>query len=331
MARWPCEVRCLTLAIEGSHACRPIARAGEGRKELRKSRAREEPANTARPLPVLLTPLRRTPLIDTHCHLDMPDFDADREHVWQRARQAGVQAAIVPGTDPERWSHTRALARPGERYVAIGIHPQVLPDLAPHITTQALADLERVARESGAVAIGECGLDGKIDLSRASLERQCQVFAAHIEIARALDLPLIVHVFHAHGEALSLLRSMALPRAGGVIHSYSGSAELVREYISLGFYLSFAGAITRPSARRPVMAARVVPRERLLLETDAPDQFPTGAPPSGPTGRRCEPGHLPWILARLADVRGEDPAVLAAATTANAKALFRLPDKLSGA
>lgn len=263
-------------------------------------------------------------MIDTHCHLDMPAFDPDREQVWARARTAGVRAAIVPGVEPESWARTSALARAGERFVALGIHPQALPDLDAHEVSLGLSNLERAAREAGAVAVGECGLDATIDLVRAPLKRQREVLAAHVEVARALDRPLILHVFHAHGEALSLLKTLALPRTPGVIHSYSGSKELVGEYLRLGFYISFAGAVTRPHARRPVASARAVPLERLLLETDAPDQLPTGAPPSGLSGRRCEPSHLVITRDRLAQIRGEDPDRLVEATTRNALSLFAL-------
>jgi TatD DNase family protein len=255
----------------------------------------------------------------------MPAFDADRDAVCQRARAAGVHALVIPGVEPAHWDRTRALAHPGERFIALGIHPQVVPDLDDAIITNALDALARDARDAGAVAIGECGLDGTIDLARAPCARQRAVVAAHVEVARALDLPLIVHVLHAHAEALALFRALTLPRAPGVIHSFSGSAELAHQYLALGFHLSFSGAVTRPNARRPVAAARAVPRERLLIETDAPDQTPTGAPPSGPTGRRCEPAHLPLVAARLAEIRGEPLEHLVAATTANARALFRLP------
>jgi TatD DNase family protein len=264
-------------------------------------------------------------VIDSHCHLDMPAFDADREEVWQRAREAGVRAVVIPSVEPGSLARTRSLARAGERFIALGIHPQVIPDLDDADVNDGLARLEREARDSKAVAIGECGLDGAIDLSRAPMERQKRIVAAHTEIACALDLPLILHVFRAHGEAADLLlRTLTLPRAGCVLHSYSGSAELAREYASRGFYISFAGAITRPTARKPIDAARAVPLERLLVETDAPDQPPTGAFASGANGRRCEPAHLPVTLARLAEVRGEDVSAVANATVANANTVFRL-------
>ena len=151
------------------------------------------------------------------------------------------------------------------------------------------------------------------------MDHQRRVLCAHVEIARALDLPLILHVFRAHGEALALLRGERLPRRPGVIHSFSGTADLAREYLRLGFHLSYAGAVTRANARKPVEAVRATPMERLLIETDAPDQIPTGA-----EGRRCEPAHLSITAARIADLRGEATDDLVNATTRNAVALFGL-------
>jgi TatD DNase family protein len=261
-------------------------------------------------------------MFDTHCHLDMPRFDDDRDAVIERARAAGITAMLIPGVDPARWHLTEALALPGKRYIALGIHPQVVPDLADAEIDAGLASLESRLRASHAAAVGECGLDGLVDLALAPMARQIRILHAHIEIARALDLPLSLHVLRAHDDALRALRDVRLPRNPGVIHSYSGSAELARQYLSLGFHLSFAGAVTRPNARRPVESARVTPLERLLVETDAPDQTPTGASPSGPDGRRCEPAHLGLTVARLAAIHGIEPDELAKITTVNARKLF---------
>ena len=265
-------------------------------------------------------------MIDTHCHLDVAAYDPDREAVWQRAREQGVRAVIVPAVEPATWAQTRAIARPGERFVAFGIHPQVLPDLDDEAVDRGLADLERVAREAGAVAIGECGFDGGIDLARAPMERQCRVVAAHIEVARRLDLPVILHVLRAHGDATAFFRGVRLPRAGGVVHSYSGSVELLRDYLDAGFHISFGGGVTRPNARRPVLAAKAVPSDRLLIETDGPDQLPSDAETDPIYGRRCEPRHVALVATRLAEIRGIPVSELVRSSSGNAIALFRLGD-----
>jgi TatD DNase family protein len=262
-------------------------------------------------------------LFDTHCHLDAPEFDDDRDAVWTRAEAAGVVGAVVPAVTPASWPQTLACSRDRGRYAAIGIHPQYLTPLSDAARDEALAGLVSFVRSAGArvVAVGECGFDGSTETFRAEAEVQRRVFFAHVEAARALDLPLVVHVLKAHGEALAAMRAVQLPRRPGVIHSFSGSAELAREYLALGWHLAMGGAITRPNARRPLEATRAIPDERLLIETDAPDQTPTGAPADV---RRCEPAHLSLIAQRVAEVRGQPLARIADQTTANARALFGL-------
>lgn len=262
-----------------------------------------------------------TGLFDSHCHLDAPEFDADREAVWARARAAGVCGAIVPAVEPASWEATLACTREGERWAALGVHPQYLDAIGEAALDDAMASLEGRIRDAGArvVAVGECGFDGSSDVFRASLARQARVFHAHVEVARAVKMPLVVHVLKAHGEALAAMRAVKLPDVPGVIHSYSGSAELAREYLAMGWYLAMGGSVTRPNARRPVEAAKAIPRWRLLIETDAPDQTPTGA---GEGVSRCEPMHLALVAQRVAAVRGESVDEVAAYTHANARALF---------
>jgi TatD DNase family protein len=263
------------------------------------------------------------PLFDTHCHLDDPRFDSDRASVWDRAEAAGVRFALIPGTEPARWTGTLAVCQPGKRVAALGVHPHALASLEDGTVRDALntlADLRR-AHLASLVAVGEVGFDGGIDPVRASPARQARVFAWHAEVAVALGLPLVVHVLRAHELALRTLRALTLPRPAGVIHSYSGPAELVPAYESLGFSLSFAGSITRPTARRPALAARAVDPARLLVETDAPDQPPTGIPREL---TRCEPAHLPLVCAALARARSEAEGALRALTERNARALFGL-------
>lgn len=252
---------------------------------------------------------------DSHCHLDVAEFDDDRDAVWSRAREGGVAGALVPAVRPADWGRTRACALPGERWVALGIHPVYLDTMSDDELRNGLDGLSGAIRAApGAVAVGECGLDGNHDLAP-----QRAVFRAHIEVAAALDLPLVVHAYRCHGEVLDVLRAQRLPSRPGVIHSFSGSAELAREYLALGFHLSFAGAVTRPNARRPLEALRATPRGRLLVETDAPDQRPTGVTREG---TRCEPCDLAAVVARAAEALGVSADALAAETARNARALF---------
>ncbi|HSS03341.1 MAG TPA: TatD family hydrolase, partial [Kofleriaceae bacterium] len=193
---------------------------------------------------------------------------------------------------------------------AFGIHPQIVPELsADELAGDLTARLVDAARD--ACAIGECGLDG----GTPQHELQEQIFRAHLRAARATGKPLVIHVLRAHDAAPRLLREEG--PITGVLHSYSGGADLVPIYRDLGLAFSFAGPVTYPNARRPLAAARAVPADLLLAETDAPDQAP--APHRG---GRSEPAFVAAVIAGLAAARGASPAELAALTTANARRLF---------
>jgi TatD DNase family protein len=252
-------------------------------------------------------------LIDTHCHLDHPSFDGDREEVLARAHAAGVISIIVPAVRPASWDGTLALAGPGVG-VALGVHPQVAFDLSPE-EERALGGLAERLAVAGAVAVGECGLDGGSPDAAA----QERVFRRQIAVARELRLPLLVHVLRAHDVAPRLLAEERAAEVGGVLHSYSGGEALVPVYRDLGFAFSFAGPVTYGNSRRPVAAARVVPPELLLAETDAPDQAP--APHRG---RRSEPAFVREVVGGLARARGATPEEIAALTTANARRVLAL-------
>ncbi len=262
-------------------------------------------------------------MIDTHCHLDAPEFDADRDAVLERARAAGITGVIVPAVGPERWARLAAWASrtPGVRF-GLGIHPQLLPELDPCGDEERLGELDRALAQGGAVGIGECGLDGKSAEPGsgpwpAPLERQVAVLRGHLALARKHRLPVMLHCLKAHDALLALVREEPLP-CGGVLHSYSGSAEQVPAYADLGLHFSFAGSLTYERARKPALAARAVPRARLLLETDAPDQTPR------PHRGRNEPAFLRDTASALAAALGHSAAEVEALTTENARALFRL-------
>jgi TatD DNase family protein len=263
-------------------------------------------------------------VFDSHCHLDLEAFAGDLDAAIARATAAGVTAMLVPATRPRAWPALLALARAhaaaGVR-IALGVHPQCVPELDPD-ERAALADarLERTLHDALdaagplAVAVGECGLDG----GTGARDEQARLLRGQLRVARDRALPAIVHVLRAHDEAPALLRAADVRAGGGVLHSYSGGAALVPIYRDLGLHFSFAGPVTYPGARRPVAAARAVPEELLLAETDAPDQAPVPH-----RGARCEPAHLPHVLAGLAAARGASVAELADVTARNARRLFR--------
>lgn len=254
---------------------------------------------------------------DSHCHLDFEAFEQDRRQVVEAAREAQVFDLFVPGVSLEQWSRLPPLAAevPGLCF-GFGLHPFFLKDLRQEQIDNALDQLPDWCRRHGAVAVGECGLDaihGK--RGGVALELQTKVFERHVRIASELGLPLIVHAVRAHGKVLETLRAVPLER-GGVVHAYSGSKELIAEYADLGFYFGFGAAALRDRARRAQESLRAVPAERLLLETDAPDQALA-------VGERNEPCRVVEIGRQLAQLRGISEEALAELTTRNAKRLFR--------
>lgn len=235
-------------------------------------------------------------LVDTHCHLDDPRFDADRAEVLARA--AGM-TIVVPGVHEAQWPRLRAQAASWGVAFAVGTHPQCLPESRAVPTDVA-----------GACAIGECGLDHAVPVP---MDEQARVLAAHVALAVDTKLPLILHCYRAHPTMLAVLRRFGPLR--GVMHSYSGGPELVADYLQIGLHISLAGVVTYDNARKPLNTLRRVPRERLLAETDAPDQCPR------PHRGRNEPSFLPYVIAAMEAARGEPLADL---LTANAVELFGL-------
>ena len=251
-------------------------------------------------------------MIDTHCHLDTDAFDADRDAVIARATAAGVEGMLVPAIRPRTWQALAALCEKHRSLrFAVGIHPQIVPELE---ADEACDERRLVEASRDAVAIGECGLDG----ATAERERQEQIFRAHIRAAREVHKPLVVHVLRAHDAAPRILREERAHEVGGVLHSYSGGAELVSVYRDLGFAFSFAGPVTYANARKPIEAARLVPDELLLAETDAPDQAPQAH-----RGNRSEPAFVADVIAGLAVARGVTADEVARLTSANARRIFR--------
>jgi TatD DNase family protein len=258
----------------------------------------------------------RGKLIDSHCHLDLPAFDADRAEVVARARAAGVTGILVPAIRPATWDALIGLAAAHDLDVALGVHPQIVPELddaerALAVDADALA--AAIAAHPGIAAVGECGLDG----GTAEPALQERILRAHLRAARALDLPVVLHVLRAHDAAPRILREEG--PVTGVMHSYSGGADLVGVYAGLGLAFSLAGPVTYPNARRPIEAARAIPADLLLAETDAPDQAPAPW-----RGGRCEPAMVTEVVAGLAAARGEPVDAIAKITADNTRRILRM-------
>lgn len=257
-------------------------------------------------------------MIDTHCHLDASRFDPDRPDVITRAWAAGLEGIVIPAVGPDTWEPLLELPRRDARIqVGLGIHPQLLPELPPAQDAEHLERLDALLARGGAVAVGECGLDGPSTVG-APLERQVRVLRGHMALARKHGLPVLMHCHRLHPAMIELLKEEPFPEAGVLMHSYSGGVELARFYVQKGCHFSFAGPVTWAEARKPLDALRAIPLERLMAETDSPDQAPAPY-----RGQRSEPGYLPRIIEGMAQVRGEPVEVLAQRTTANARRFFR--------
>lgn len=252
-------------------------------------------------------------LIDTHCHLDVSEFDADRAAVVARAHAAGVSDFVVPGIYRDQWPALLAFCRGGPgRHPALGLHPVYLD----RHSNADLAELPRWVERERPVAIGEIGLDFYVpNLDRT---RQQTVFERQLAVARAFGLPVLLHVRKAHDAMLQTLRRVG--SAGGICHAFNGSLQQARQYIELGFKLGFGGMLTYERSTKLRALARDLPLDAIVLETDAPDLTVASH-----RFARNSPEYLPEVLQALADVRHADPLEVATLTTATARALLRLP------
>lgn len=251
-------------------------------------------------------------LIDTHCHLDVAEFDADRGEVLSAARAAGVDAILVPGIDAAGWDGLLALCASDDGlYPALGLHPVYLE----RHREADLAALEQRLASDRPVAVGEIGLD--FHAKDADRERQLRLCQAQLCIAAEAELPVLLHVRKAHEEMLRLLTET--PVVGGIAHAYNGSLQQAQRYLDRGFCLGFGGMLTFERSTRLRHLAAELPLESLVLETDAPDLTVASH-----QYQRNSPAYLPEVLEALAVVRDADPAEVAERTTANARRLFAL-------
>lgn len=250
--------------------------------------------------------------VDTHSHLDVDAFDADRADVLARGVAAGVARHVVPAIDAAGWPRLREVcASHTGLFPAYGLHPVFL-DAHDERDLDALRGW--LARERP-VAVGECGLDFFVDgLDRG---RQLRLFDAQLRLAREFDLPVIVHARRAVDAVIAAVRRVGGLR--GVVHSFAGSLQQAEVLAGLGFMLGLGGPVTYERANRLRRLAAEVPLEWLLLETDAPDQ-----PDCRHRGERNEAAHLPFVAGTIAALRGEPVERIAPVTTANAERLFGL-------
>jgi TatD DNase family protein len=254
-------------------------------------------------------------MIDSHCHLDFPHFDEDRDEVLSRAVEAGVTAIVNPGTDLESSRRAVDLAERHDMvYAAVGIHPHD----ASTLNDQALAELRQLAAHPKVVAIGEIGLDYYRDLSPR--EQQRAAFTAQLALAGELGLPVIIHQRESGGDVMAALREWSVDgHPGCVLHAFSGDREMGDEAVALGFFIGVGGPLTFKNARRLPEIIPDLPLDALVIETDAPYLAPHPY-----RGQRNEPAYVALVAEKLAELRGLALAQLAKRLTANTRNLFHL-------
>lgn len=254
-------------------------------------------------------------LIDSHTHLDFPDFEADRHEVLSRSRQLGVRRMVVLGVYQQNWQRLWDLVQSDSNlYAAFGLHPVYLDDHHPADLSELGDWLTRLSGHPQLCAVGEIGLDYFVE--QLDRERQQTLFEAQLKLAVDFQLPALLHVRRSHAAVIATLKRIRLPR-GGIIHAFAGSQEEAREYIKLGFKLGLGGAATWPQALRMHKVIAQLPLDAVVLETDSPDMAPVMY-----AGQRNSPVHLPDICAALAERMNISPSALAEASTRNACELF---------
>lgn len=263
--------------------------------------------------------------IDTHTHLDFPQFDPDREEVIGRALAAGVEIIINVGAD---MASSRASVGLAEQYpviyAAVGVHPHD----AKTVLERELGELRELAVHPRVVAIGETGLDFYRDLSPREVQRQ--VFRQQLALAAEVGKPVIIHDREAHGEIRDILRGWVrelsanspLARHPGTLHCFSGDLDMAQEMVALGFFIGVDGPLTYQNARRLPEIVRALPLECLLIETDAPY-----LPPHPHRGQRNEPAYVRLVAEAIAQLKAIPVDEVARVTTHNARVLFNLPGK----
>ncbi len=260
-----------------------------------------------------MTPGASPALIDTHCHLDVAEFDPDRDQVLAEARAAGLIGLVIPAIHAAGWPGLlRLCVDKPDLHPALGLHPIYLDRHRP----EHIADLERALSETRPLAVGEIGLD----FFQPGLDpaRQQALFEAQLALARDSGLPVLLHTRKANDRVLATLKRLRV--RGGIAHAFNGSLQQAGQFLDLGFKLGFGGMLTFERSLKLRPLAKALPIEAIVLETDAPDLTVAAH-----QGSRNSPAYLPDVLTALAQVRDADPAELAAQTTRNACEVLGLP------
>ncbi len=255
-------------------------------------------------------------LFDSHCHLDDSRYDADRDAVLSRAHEAGVKYIVNPGADLQTSQNAVALAaKEPHIYATVGVHPHE----AKEMDDTMLQLIAHLARKPKVVAIGEIGLDFHYDFSPRDVQRHW--FIEQIHLAKKLGLPIVIHDREANQEIYDTLKAEKAFETGVLMHCYSGSAELAKQYIKQGAMLSIAGPITFSNARKTVEVVQTISLEHLLIETDGPYLTPIPH-----RGQRNEPGYVRFVAQKVADIKGITVEEVGEQTCRNALKFFRIKE-----
>lgn len=251
-------------------------------------------------------------LFDTHAHLNAEQFNEDLEEVIARAKEEKVEHIVVVGFDRPTIKRAMELVEAYDFiYAAIGWHPVDAIDM----TDEDLAWIKDLSAHEKVVAIGEMGLDYHWDKSPKDVQKE--VFRKQIALAKEVGLPIVIHNRDATEDVVSILREEGAEEVGGIMHCYTGSAEIAQECINMNFYLSFGGPVTFKNAKKPKEVVKQIPNARLLIETDCPYLTPHPY-----RGKRNEPSYVKLVAEQIAELKGMTYEEIAAITTENAKKLF---------
>ncbi|MEX1200942.1 MAG: TatD family hydrolase [Methylophaga sp.] len=252
------------------------------------------------------------PLIDSHCHLDFADFDADRDAIISNCQALGLTDIILPAVTCERWPQLIQICQQSPvLHYALGCHPMFMDQHSE----DALSQLDTAIQQFRPIAVGEIGLD--FYLPGHHKKNQMTLFEGQLKLAEKHQLPVILHVRKAHDEVLKLLRQ--IPLNGGIVHAFSGSLQQAQQYQTQGFLVGIGGALTYPRAQRLQGLFSQLPLSQIALETDAPDM-----PFCGHQGERNSPEYIPLVAEKLAELRSESMAEIASQTSANVRRLFAI-------
>ena len=251
-------------------------------------------------------------LFDTHAHLNDPAFDEDREELMAGLRDKGIGYVMNAGCSLQSSKDIIAMVENYPwLYASVGSHP----DSADEVNEDVIEEYRQLCRHEKVKAIGEIGLDYYYeDIPR---EIQKNAFRMQMALAQEVDLPVIIHEREAHDDGMRIVKEF--PKVKGVFHCYSGSAEMARQLVNMGWYIGFTGVLTFKNARKAVETAASIPLDRIVLETDCPFMAPEPF-----RGKRNDPGYLPKMAEKLAEIRGISVEEAIAVTTENAKRLYRI-------